>query len=72
MADAEASAEQRKAAYADEPNDSIEEPSKPRAVTAKDIALREFDGHVLRLVQMTKGARPERFVKTGVSAAALR
>jgi hypothetical protein len=28
--------------------------------------LREFDGYVLRLLQMTKGAKPERFAKTGV------
>jgi ParB-like nuclease domain len=41
------------------------------AVNAKDIALDEFTGHVLRLLQMTKKAKPERFAKTGVNASDL-
>jgi hypothetical protein len=37
-----------------------------KAVTARDIALREFNEHTLRLVQMTRGHKPERFAKTSV------
>ena len=33
---------------------------------AKDIALSEFDDHVLRLLQMTGKAKPARFVRTSV------
>jgi hypothetical protein len=40
-------------------------------VSAKDVALREFDGHVLRLLQMINKAKPERFVKTAVDVAEL-
>jgi hypothetical protein len=45
--------------------------AKHKAVSAKDTALNEFDGHVLRLLQMIDKAKPERFTKTGVSAANL-
>jgi hypothetical protein len=38
---------------------------------AKDTALREFDGHVLRLLQMTGKAKPARFANTSVDAAEL-
>jgi Protein of unknown function (DUF3102) len=58
--DAAVSAEKRKQEY------SVPE---HKAVSAKDNALNEFDGHVLRLLQMTKNAKPERFAKTtGVPA----
>ena len=33
---------------------------------AKDIALSEFDDHVLRLLQMTGKAKPARFARTSV------
>ena len=36
-------------------------------MTAKDAALREFDGHVLRLAQIINRAEPERFARTSVS-----
>jgi hypothetical protein len=58
-ASAEASAEQRKQEYA---------VAEHKAVNAKDIALDEFTGHVLRLLQMTNKAKPERFAKTSVDA----
>jgi hypothetical protein len=35
-------------------------------VSPDDIALREFDGHILRLLQMTGKAKPDRFAKSGV------
>jgi hypothetical protein len=35
-------------------------------MTAKDAALREFDGHVLRLAQIINRAEPERFARTSV------
>ena len=38
---------------------------------AKDTALREFDGHVLRLLQMTGKAKPARFANTSVDVAEL-
>jgi hypothetical protein len=56
--DATISAEKRKEEYA--------ETEHKEAVTAKDIGLHEFDGHVLRLLQKTAKAKPERFAKTGV------
>ena len=39
-----------------------------KAVTARDIALREFNEKILRLVQMTRGHKPGRFAKTSVPA----
>jgi hypothetical protein len=39
---------------------------KPKAVNAQDIALQEFDGHLLRLIQQTKERQPKRFAKTAV------
>jgi hypothetical protein len=42
-----------------------------KGVSAKDTALDEFDGHVLRLLQMVKNAKPERFAKTGVPGSGL-
>ena len=35
-------------------------------MTAKDAALREFDGHALRLAQIINRAEPERFARTSV------
>jgi hypothetical protein len=58
-ADPAASAERRKRAYA------ADEPER-EAMTAKDAALREFDGHVLRLPQIINRAEPERFARTRV------
>ena len=58
-ADPAASAERRKRAYA------ADEPER-EAMTAKDAALREFDGHVLRLAQIINRAEPERFARTSV------
>lgn len=46
---------------------SATEKPKP-AVSPDDIALREFDGHICRLLQMTHKAKPARFAKTGVHA----
>jgi hypothetical protein len=42
-----------------------------KAPPVKDTALHEFNGHVLRLLQMTSKAKPERFAKTSVNAADL-
>ena len=57
--DPAASAERRKQEYtADE--------FEREAMTAKDAALREFDGHVLRLAQIINRAEPERFARTSV------
>ena len=42
-----------------------------KAVTAKDIALREFNEKMLRLIQMTRGHKPKRFAKTSVEVADL-
>jgi hypothetical protein len=40
----------------------------PRAtVSARDICLEQFDAHVLELVRITCGKKPERFAKTGVA-----
>jgi hypothetical protein len=58
-ADPAASTERRKRAYA------ADEPER-EAMTAKDAALREFDGHVLRLAQIINRAEPERFARTSV------
>jgi hypothetical protein len=58
---AEASAEKRKAEYA----------AAPGTVSAKDTAQQEFDAHVLRLLQMTTGAKRWRFRKTAVPVAKL-
>jgi hypothetical protein len=63
--DASASAEKRKAEYAAAPGVA------PGTVSAKDTAQQEFDGHVLRLLQMTAGAKRWRFRKTGVPVAKL-
>ena len=58
-ADPAASTERRKQEYtADE--------SEREAMTAKDAALREFDGHALRLAQIINRAEPERFARTSV------
>jgi hypothetical protein len=51
-ADGEASAETRKA---------------ENATTDEKIALDEFDAHVHRLLQITKGQKPQRFSKTAVA-----
>jgi hypothetical protein len=52
--------------------DSTTSADKPhKAGNAKDIGLQEFNGHVLRLLQMTSKAKPERFAKTSVNAADL-
>jgi hypothetical protein len=37
-----------------------------KAVISRDIALREFNEKILRLVQLTRGHEPQRFVKTTV------
>ena len=58
-ADPAASTERRKRAYA------ADEPER-EAMTAKDAALREFDGHVPRLAQIINRAEPERFARTSV------
>ena len=42
-----------------------------KAVNAKGIALCEFNEKVLRLVQMTRDRKPERFAKTSVPVAGL-
>jgi hypothetical protein len=42
-----------------------------KAVTARDIALREFNEKILRLVQMTRGHKPGRFAKTSVPVSSL-
>jgi ParB family chromosome partitioning protein len=42
-----------------------------KAVNAKDTALCEFNEKVLRLVQMTRDRKPERFAKTSVPVADL-
>ena len=44
---------------------AADEPER-EAMTAKDAALREFDGHVLRLAQIINRAEPERFARTSV------
>jgi hypothetical protein len=49
-----------------------ESPIKPKApVSARDIALEGFDAHVLELVRLTKGQKPQRFAKTAVSQSQL-
>jgi ParB-like nuclease domain len=54
------------------PSGTAAEPTRHKAVSAKDIAVDEFDVHVLRLVQMIRGGRkPERFAKTSVSTSDL-
>jgi ParB-like nuclease domain len=42
-----------------------------KALISRNIALREFNEKILRLVQMTRGHRPERFAKTSVPASDL-
>jgi ParB-like chromosome segregation protein Spo0J len=42
-----------------------------KAVISRDIALREFNEKILRLVQMTRGHKPKRFAKTSVHASDL-
>jgi hypothetical protein len=39
---------------------------KPQ-VNSKDIALERFDAHVLELIRLTKGQKPQRFAKTAVA-----
>jgi hypothetical protein len=34
--------------------------------SARDIGLESFDAHVLELIRLVKGQKPERFAKTGV------
>jgi hypothetical protein len=46
----------------------VTDKAEHKAVTASDIALHEFNGHVLRLLQMTNKAKPGRFTKTSVHA----
>jgi hypothetical protein len=67
--DASASAEPRKAehaAAADTPPTGTK--AGVRGVKAKDRALDEFNGQVLRLLQKIKNAKPERFAKTAAKA----
>lgn len=45
---------------------SVTDKPEHRAVAAKDIALREFNEKILRLVQITRGRKPERFAETSV------
>jgi hypothetical protein len=61
-AEAQASADARKASYADAESNTTD---KPR-VSATDIALIEFDAHLLRLIRQTKGRDAKRFAKTAV------
>jgi hypothetical protein len=44
---------------------AADEPER-EPMTARDAALREFDGHVLRLAQIINRAEPERFARTSV------
>ena len=41
------------------------------APTAEDTGLRDFTYHVARLVQMTKGANPDRYIGMGIKSDAL-
>jgi hypothetical protein len=53
-------------------SNTVENRKTPRRATnAKDIGLSKFDGHILRLLQMVRKAKPVRFAKTSVSAADL-
>jgi hypothetical protein len=66
--DAAASAEERKARYA-----AADTPPTEAKSDEPVTASCEFDGHVLRLLQLTNKARPGRFaLRTGVPAANLR
>jgi hypothetical protein len=66
--DAAASAEERKARYA-----AADTPPTEAKSGEPVTASCEFDGHVLRLLQLTNKARPGRFaLRTGVPAANLR
>jgi hypothetical protein len=58
---------------ANSPTEAEKVEAKPahKAVASKDTALDEFDGHVLRLLQITAGANRSRFRKTGVPVAKL-
>jgi len=58
---------------ADKPEPSAEDNAEAaKAPSVRHMALQEFNGHVLRLLQITSKAKPERFAKTSVSAADLR
>jgi hypothetical protein len=41
--------------------------AKPKAASSKDIAAERFDTHVLELIRLTKGHKPQRFAKTAVA-----
>ena len=72
-AEAEATADEKPSGASAEPSGTGAEPSERKGVSAKDTALCEFDGHVLRLLQMIRKARPGRFaLRTSVSASDLR
>lgn len=45
-----------------------EKPAPARSVNAKDIAAEQFDAHILELTRITKGQKPQRFLKTVVPA----
>jgi hypothetical protein len=40
--------------------------TKPKAVNPKDIALETFDAHILELLRISKGQKPQRFARTAV------
>jgi hypothetical protein len=44
-----------------------EDSGAAKTISAKDIALESFDAHVLELLRLTKGQKPERFAKTAVT-----
>jgi hypothetical protein len=41
--------------------------AKQAAINAKDIGLESFDAHVLELIRLTKGQKPQRVAKTAVA-----
>jgi hypothetical protein len=57
-----------KARPATKPKPATPKPSPPAraAVNPKDTALETFDAHILELLRMTKGQKPQRFAKTAV------
>ena len=69
LAEAEAKLAEIQAAEAERP--LVTDKPEHKVATAKDTALREFNEKILRLVQMTRRQRPERFAKTSVPASDL-
>jgi hypothetical protein len=53
-----------KPTLADHPHAAATTEVAPARVNARDTALEEFDGHLLRLIQQTKNVKPQRFLKT--------